>query len=221
MIRFSRVAATALTLGLLATLAPAARAQQPPRNARLFLQPIVTLAQLAEVQAELKLTDAHKTKAAELQRRLNEERQTIWQDAAGDWDKIREETNKLNAKIAKEFKDALDEGQQMRLLEIFVQVNGLVALQDPALVEALKFSDEQNAKLEKAIADNREKWFAAFQDFQNMSEEERAAKTDELIKNRDEALGAVMTDEQKKSLEAMKGAALKIDLEKLPNPFAR
>jgi hypothetical protein len=221
MIRLTRTTTTSLAFALLAAMSASTHAQQPRRNARLFLQPMVTLAQLEEVQKELKLTDEQKTKAADLQQRLRDERQTIWQDAAGDWDKVREETNKLNAEIAKEFSGALDEGQQKRLLEIFVQVNGPVALQDPAIVEALKFSDEQKTKLEQAITDNRQKWFDAFQDFQNMSDEERAAKTDELIKDRDEALVAVMTDEQKKSLETMKGAALEIDLEKLPNPFGR
>jgi hypothetical protein len=221
MIRFSRISTMSLALALLAAMAPATRAQQPRRNVRLFLQPTVTLAQLEEVQKELKLTDEQKTKAADLQQRLNDERQTIWQDAAGDWDQVRVEMNKLNAEIAKEFNGALDEGQQKRLREIFVQVNGPAALQDPSIIEALKFSDEQRTKLEQAITDNRQKWFDAFQDFQNMSEEERAAKTDELIKDRDEALVAVMTDEQKKSLEAMKGAAIEIDLEKLPNPFGR
>lgn len=212
----SRAALPLLAAALLAASATPATAQRAGQGARLFLLPPVTLAQLAEVQTELKLTDQQKSKAAELQQQLVEERGAIFQDAAGDWEYIREEMAKLNADITKQLDEALDEAQRKRLREIYVQVNGPTTLQDPSIVEALALTDEQTTKLAQAIDDNRQKMFASFQDFQSMSDEERAAKTDELIEARDTALLAVLTDEQAKALESMKGAALEVDLANLP-----
>ena len=54
---------------------------------RLFgVIPAVSLAQLAEIQQELKLNDEQKKKVVQLNEQLNDERRQLFQDAAGDFD---------------------------------------------------------------------------------------------------------------------------------------
>jgi hypothetical protein len=209
-------ALAALVLAGLAA-APAAHAQRAGfvRLFRPYHQ--VVLAQLPEVEKDLKLTDEQKTKAADLSDELNQERMAIWQDAQGDFETIREETNKLNNEIAKEFADGLDDAQKKRLAELYVQANGPTALFDDAVAAALKLTDEQKAKLGEV----RQAQFGSFQgvDWQSLSEEDADKKVDEMIAEQDKEYGAVLTDEQKPEFEKMKGAELKIDFKNLPNPF--
>lgn len=205
--------------GLLLATTTAAEAQQRRGLNRLFgVIPSVTLAQLEEVQADLKLTDEQKTKVASLNEDLSEERRAAREDAAGDFEKMRKEITLLNAEFTKEFNATLDEAQQKRAYEVYLQVNGPVALSDESVATALKVSDEQKQKLEQSLADSRTKAFESFQSFQSLSDEERTKKVAEMIQSRDDSLLAVLDDAQKKQLEEMKGAKLEVDLSKLPGP---
>jgi Spy/CpxP family protein refolding chaperone len=212
----SVLALTALALAGLAS-APSAHAQGGAfiRLFRPYHQ--VVLVQLSEVEKELKLTDEQKTKAADLNDELNQERMAIWQDAQGDREMIREETNKLNNEIAKEFVDGLDDAQNKRLTEVYVQANGPTALFDDGVAAAIKLTDEQKTKL----GELRNATFGSFQgvDWQSLSEEESDKKVDEMIAEQDKDYAAVLTEEQKPEFEKMKGAELKLDLKNLPNPF--
>jgi hypothetical protein len=211
----------ALTLAVLAlaglAAAPAAHAQRAG-FARLF-RPYhqVALAQLPEVEKELKLTEAQKTKATELNDELNQERFAIFQDAAGDREFMREEMAKLNDEIAKEFTDGLDDAQKKRIAEIFVQANGPTALFEAAVATAVKLTDEQKKKLDEI----RDAQFGTFQgvDWQGMSEEELDKEVTDRLTKQDEEYSAVLTEEQKPEFEKLKGAELKVDLNNLPNPF--
>ncbi len=207
------------SLGLLLVSTSSAGAQQRRGLNRLFgVIPSVTLAQLEEVQADLKLTDEQKTKVASLNEDLSEERRAAREDAGGDFEKMRKEINLLNAEFTKEFNAALDEAQQKRSHEIYLQANGPVALSDESVATALKFSDEQKQKLEQSLADSRSKAMASFQSFQSLSDEERAKKVAEMVQSRDDGLLAVLDEAQKKQFEEMKGAKLEVDLSKLPGP---
>jgi hypothetical protein len=177
----------------------------------------VALAQLPEVEKDVKLTDDQKTKTLDLFDKLNEERGALFQDAAGDFDSIREEMAKLNSDIAKEFNEALDEGQRKRIAEIYIQANGGAALTDSDIATALKLTEEQQEKLADLRASSRE----AFQgvDWQSLGEEEAEKKVDEVIAEQNKGYVAVLTPEQAAEFEKMQGAKLEIDLKNLPNPF--
>ncbi len=207
------------SLGLLLVSTSSAGAQQRRGLNRLFgVIPSVTLAQLKEVQADLKLTDEQKTKVASLNDDLSEERRAAREDAGGDFEKMRKEITLLNAEFTKEFNATLDEAQQKRAYEVYLQVNGPVALSDESVAAALTFSDEQKQKLEQSLADSRSKAMASFQSFQSLSDEERAKKVAEMVHSRDDGLLAVLDDAQKKQFEEMQGAKLEVDLSKLPGP---
>jgi hypothetical protein len=177
----------------------------------------VVLAQLDEVEAELKLTDEQQTKAVELNDTLNEERGALFQEAAGDFDSIREDMATLNEEIAAEFNEALDETQKKRLQEIFVQANGAAALFDEKVAAALELTEAQVEQL----YENRSASRGDFQgiDWQSLSEEEVDAKVDELIAGQDEKYAAVLTGEQPAEFEKLQGEKIEIDLGNMPNPF--
>lgn len=175
----------------------------------------IELAGLPEVQAELNLTDEQKTKVADLSDEFNEERRGQGFGGGGGGAEGRAERAKLNADYAAKLNEALDEVQQKRIQEVYVQVNGAAVLMDEPMVTALKITDEQQASLETALDDQRQAMRDAFQDMQDLSDEERTAKMDEINKARDEALLAVLTDEQKTEFEALKGEKLEIDMSQL------
>jgi Spy/CpxP family protein refolding chaperone len=207
--------------GVLLIAASTASAQRRGFGRMFGATPAVTLAQLEEVQTELKLTDEQKGKVTKLNADLGEERRAAREDSAGDFEKMRKEVALLNAEFDKEWHAALDEAQQKRSQEIYLQVNGPVALTDEPIAKALAITDEQKGKLETALDESRAKSREAFQNFQSLSDEERAKKSEEVSKARDESLLAVLTDEQKKQFEEMHGAKLEVDLSKLPRPGGR
>ena len=212
------MALCAVTLTISA-FAPRANAQGFPTFFIRLFRPYhqVALAQLPEVEKDLKLTEDQKTKTLDLFDKLNEERGALFQEAAGDFESIREDMAKLNSDIAKEFNDTLDEAQRKRLAEIYVQANAGAALTDDAIATALKLTDEQQKKLADLRVGARE----AFQgvDWQSLEEEEAEKKVDEVIAEQDKGYAAVLTAEQKTEFEKMQGEKLEIDLKNLPNPF--
>lgn len=206
-----------IACGALVSVASQANAQR--RFGRFFgPTPAVSLAQLTEVQTELKLTDEQQEKVTKLNADLGEERRAAREDAGGDFDKLRKEIALLNKEFDQEFAGALDDAQKARAQEIYIQVNGPVTLTDEPVATALTITDEQKEKLEQALADSRAKSREAFQDSQNLSDDERAKRFEELSKSRDESLLAVLNEEQKKQFETMQGAKLEVDLSKLPRP---
>lgn len=195
---------------------------QGGRGLRLFgAIPAVTLAQLEEVQQELELTEEQNQKVEQLNEEMGSALREAFQGAAGDRDKMRENIAKVYDEFSTKFNAALEEPQQKRAREIYVQVNGPVALTNEEIAKELMLSDEQEEKLEQAVQASRTEVFQSFQEFRNMSEEERAKKFQELIESRDESLLAVLNDQQKKRFEGMKGEKIEVNLENLPRPGGR
>jgi Spy/CpxP family protein refolding chaperone len=219
--RVTQAALVVLAAGFLAAVAPNAHAQRAAfvRLFRPYHQ--VVLAQLDEVAKDLKLTDEQKEKVTELSDTLNEERGALIQEAAGDFDSIREEMANLVKDIAAELNEALDETQQKRLQEIYVQANGPTAVFDDKVAEAIKLTDEQKEKLQELRTEIRNSLFQGGIDWQSLSEEEADKKVDELIAEQNEKYSAVLTDEQRTEFEKLQGEKLEIDLANLPNPFGR
>ncbi len=216
--RTIRRATIALAAALTVTAWSAAAHAQVAGFVRLF-RPYhqVVLAQLDEVAKDLKLTDEQKDKAVEINDQLNQDRGALWQEAAGDFESIRDDMAKLNADAAAKFAESLDDAQKTRLAQIYAQTNGPTALFDDAIAKELKLTKEQQDKLSQTRQDN----FGSFQDvdWQSLSEEEANKEIDDMIATQDTDYSAVLTDEQKTAFEKMQGEKLEIDLANLPNPF--
>lgn len=182
----------------------------------------VTLAQLDSVQQALKLTDDQKKTATNLNDSLNADRMSLFQDAAGDFDAIEEGMPKLNRKFAEEFNKVLDQSQQQRIQEIYVQANGPTALFDDTVAKAVKLTPEQSAKLQEARDQNRDDMMSGgLQDLRTMSPEEGEKLIDDLIAKQDARLNAVLTEEQRAGLDKLKGETIKVNIADLPSPFGR
>jgi Spy/CpxP family protein refolding chaperone len=180
----------------------------------------IDLATLPEVQEELALTDEQKTKVADLNDEFREERRALGGGGGGGGGgrggfspEAMAERAALNAEFASQLNEALEEAQQKRIGELYVQANGTAALSDEAIVAALMLTDEQKEELDDVRQDNREAMQDAFDP--DASREEQMATMEELRKENDEALLAVLTDEQRKAWDEMKGETLEMDLSSL------
>jgi Spy/CpxP family protein refolding chaperone len=181
------------------------------RGRRGFTVSRVDLSSLPEVQANLMLTAEQKTKASEIAEALSSARREAFQQGGGggDFTARMEQLNKLNAEHTEKLVAALDEKQRTRLDELFVQVNGAVALTDQNIAKSLALTDEQTQKVSDVIAESRQAMRDAFQNQAGPEERQK------LFEERNEKLLAVLTDEQKQNFEKMKGDALDIDLSQL------
>src|SRR5262245_26717840 len=119
-----------------------------------------------------------------------------------------ERTREEKAKLA----EILLPNQLKRLNEIFVQVNGVAALQDEEIAKELGISDAQKAKLTEVRAANQEAIGAMMRElFQGGGgggdRDANRAKIDEARKAGDAKVLAVLTADQQKKFEVMKGKA--------------
>jgi Spy/CpxP family protein refolding chaperone len=203
-----------LSIALLATIATAQEGRRGRGFGRFFVLPKVTLAQLEEVQQELKLSEEQNEQVAELNDELRDGMRAAFEDAGGDREKMREGIGKIQTEVNAKFDKLLDEAQQKRAHEIFVQVNGSGALQDESIAAELKLTDEQKEELEEAAGESRQ----AFMDagLRDLDDEARAEKIEELNKSRDEKAFAVLTEEQRAAFDKLKGAEIEVDLSRLP-----
>jgi hypothetical protein len=113
-----------------------------------------------------------------------------------------ERTREERAKLA----EILLPNQIKRLNEIFVQVNGVSALQDEEIAKELGISEAQKAKLAEVRQANDEASRSQGREaFAGLDDAARGAKFAEMRKESDAKLLAVLTPDQQKKLEAMKG----------------
>jgi hypothetical protein len=160
----------------------------PPSMAR--------LAGVDKVQEALKLSDDQKSKIKTIS---DDSRTAMREQFQGggrpDPEKMRkmrdEETEKLNK--------VLDEGQQKRLMGIFVQLMGAGAVMDPAVGKEIGLTDDQKTKLHDAMGPPPEGRAAGGQGFQ-----ERREKMEKEVMS-------VLTSDQKTKLESLKGEKVDID----------
>jgi hypothetical protein len=177
--------------------------------------PKAQLATLAEVQADLKLTDKQKTDILLINEKLRDDRRGLFGGGFGQFSQIRDDMEKLNREASADVDAKLDDAQKQRLQEIAIQVNGSAALSDPSVVEKLNLSPEQKDKLAQVRADNNKAVEEAMADFGDLSREERREKFRTLAETADTNLMGVLTDEQKTEFDAMKGKELDLDLSPL------
>jgi len=113
-----------------------------------------------------------------------------------------ERTREEKAKLA----EVLLPNQIKRLNEIFVQVNGVRAIEDDDVAKELGISEAQKAKLAEVRQANGEAMRNQGREaFAGLDEAGRAAKFAEMRKEGEGKLLAVLTADQQKKFEAMKG----------------
>ncbi len=126
--------------------------------------------------------------------------------------KMFQEMQAKRSKAEKEIRDKLEEvllpEQFERLSEISLQVRGTAALSDPETAEKLKISADQKSKLDEVRTKNesgmRDKMREIFSSGNRDNMREEFAK---VRKEMDDQMLAVLTDDQRKQFEEMKGEA--------------
>ena len=208
---------TVLVLGLSLSLFLTEFASAQRRGGRGFFGAArIQLASLKEVQSELKLTDEQKKAAEDISQQLNDDRRELFQGGGGsDFNAMREKMQKLNDDADAKLTKKLDDGQRQRLMEIYVQVNGTSALADKEVAKALEISDEQQKALTSAQDENRQAGFRAFQDFREMSDEERREAFAKLREEGDQRMLAPLNDAQREQFGKLKGEEIEIDMSQL------
>jgi Spy/CpxP family protein refolding chaperone len=103
------------------------------------------------VQEELKLTDEQKAKATKIGEELRGKAQEVFQNAAGDFDKVRTEMQKLNDAAAKTVNAMLKPEQAKRLKEIELQVASINALTREDIQKELKLTDKQKNEISQTL----------------------------------------------------------------------
>jgi Spy/CpxP family protein refolding chaperone len=183
------------------------------------------LLRVDKIREEIKLTDEQQQQVREAGRELaeaarggrggqgfqnfqemtDEERQEFFAQMQ---ERAAERAKAEKAKIA----EILEDDQEKRLGEIYVQVAGADALSDADIAAALKITDDQKEK----IATARRDFFANMRDqLQDLDVEERRAKMAELRQEADKAVVAVLSEEQQTQFEGMKGEKLELSDDEL------
>lgn len=165
---------------------------------------IVSLATFPEVQKEVKLTpdDAKKIDAALAD--VGDQMQGAFQDSGGDFGKLQVAVGTITTKADTDYLKTLTPDQAKRLRELFVQFNDARVIVRDDFGKELALTDDQRAKVKQLQMDQGKKIGDLFQ-----SGGDPASLAPEMKKLQDaftKDLSAVLTDDQKKKLEDMKGA---------------
>jgi Spy/CpxP family protein refolding chaperone len=160
---------------------------------------------MAEVQAELKLTDEQKTKLTGM---LSQQRGG--RGGGGQFrDLSREERAKMQAERRaeqqKQLAAILNADQMKRYRQLELQRQGSAALAETEVQTELKLTADQKTKVESILGEQREAMREARESAAGDREAMRT-KTAEIRKKSGEKLEALLTDEQKTQWKAMLGA---------------
>lgn len=235
MVRFSgRFLAVVIATALIVMAVQMAVAQNEGRRSRggrgggpggmMGPAPMTRLATVDTVQDALKLSDEQKEKIKE----INEEtRDAMRKEFESGGRPDREKMRKVMDEASEKLNKVLDAGQQKRLLGIFVQVNGGAAVMDPTVAKELNITDEQRDKLREAMGPppggrgegRREGKAQGKGKAKGEGKGERGAESfRERREKMDKEVMTILTSEQQKKLEEMKGEKVDVDMSKLRGP---
>jgi len=159
---------------------------------------LLGLLRMPDVQAELKLTDAQKTKIEALNVRPE----------AGAGPPTQEERLARAAKMEQDIQAILDKAQYERLKQLSLQLRGPEALaNDPELQKALGLTEDQVKKISDTVAQVRQSHMQQFRGGvgEQPDREQLRARMLEMRKEMTTKVEAHLTAEQKAKFQAMKG----------------
>ena len=183
----------------------------------------------ADVQRDIKATDEQKQKFEALNAQMREEMQGMMGGGPGAggpgggggggqrdpqaMQAMRDQMMMLNAKYDAEVDKVLDAAQIKRVGEIKVQLLGKRAILDPGIQKDLKMTDAQKAQIKNLQDANQEAQRDLMQQARDSGADMQAVQDERqrLQDDLDAKLAKVLTDEQTKQLEAMKGEKFKAD----------
>jgi Spy/CpxP family protein refolding chaperone len=191
--------------------------------------PMARLATDEKVQEALKLSSEQKDKIKtineETREAMDAQRKELDNGGRPDREKMRKVMDEASDKLNK----VLDESQQKRLMGVFLQVNGPVALVDRSVEKALDITDEQRDKLHELLAPPRDGRGEGRGEGRGAGKgegrgegkgagEAGAGSFRERREKMEKDAMAVLTSDQQKKLKDLKGEKIDIDMSKLRGP---
>ena len=160
------------------------------------------------VQAELRLTEGQKAKAAAINETLTAGRHELFAEVAKDTGKRGPKVAELNRQAQAGIDKLLNDTQRKRFAELLLQANGASELNRKKIREALGITKEQQRKLAEVSRANARARREALADFDG----DRVAKMVELQRAADKRLLGVLTEEQRNRFEEMQGEKIELNL---------
>lgn len=214
--RMLTLLAAALALGVVCV--SAAQAQQRGGAGRGFgsRDSLLGLLRVEEVQKEMKLTEEQTAKVKEvvekLRTELREKSSALEEieDRGERREKMTALSDEFDGKLREQLRDVIPREQMMRLYQIRLQVRPVLeSLANERVAGRLQLTDEQKSKVAEISKDMQAKQSELYGKMRDASDEQRSEIFQKMRTLRSEAdkkaLG-VLTEEQKKAFEEMKGA---------------
>jgi Spy/CpxP family protein refolding chaperone len=210
----------AMVLGGAFVAAAEAQERDPQRPRRrsgrgLSRGSLLGLLRLEQVQKELKLNEEQLAKVKKVSEQLTAEMKKQYADLRKieDREKRRAKMTELRGqsdrKAREQLRDVLAQEQMTRLYQIRLQVRAAVeSLGSKYVADKLKLTEEQTKKLAEIDKDMQTKRSELFRSMRNASQEQRAEafkKYRKLRSDADQKALEVLTAEQSKAFEGMKG----------------
>ncbi|MHB8637292.1 MAG: hypothetical protein ACYC96_12555 [Fimbriimonadaceae bacterium] len=166
-----------------------------------------------DVGKELKLTDDEASKIRSASDDISQQRRQAFQDNQGDMAAVMKAMTKLNDSLAATVKGTLTDDQFKRLLEIYVQRAGIMAVTDANIQKNLKLTDSQIKDI-KDLQDKQNEANRSLFEKVRSGEIDRADVGAMMQKNTDALkadLGKVLTDDQRAQFKTMGGTPFTFD----------
>ena len=204
---------TAASIAVLAIASDYSQAQGRARGGlRMGNVAAIQLLQVDEVQAELKLSAEQKEKANTAHDDFMTARRQIFAEVDKESGERGSKMKELKDKTVETLATVLNETQRKRLREIILQVNGAAELDNHEIAAELKITPEQEKKLSEVRKANATARREALKALKEGGEGSRSEKLSELQANGDKKLLEVLTPEQRKQFETLKGKEFKLNL---------
>ncbi len=219
-VRFLALLALVVMLG--ATLTAAVQAQDSQRSRRGFGgDSLLGLLRLEQVQKEMELDEEQAAKVKEIVEKLGAEMREEFtalrdmEDREKRMEKYLALGDQFDDKVREQLRDVVKREQLMRLYQIRLQVRAVVdSLANRYVAGRLELTDDQKEKLAAIKKDTQAKQMGLFSSMREASQEQRReafSKYREMRSDAQEQALAVLTDEQKKKFEEMKGKIIELE----------
>jgi Spy/CpxP family protein refolding chaperone len=190
---------------------------------------MVGLAANEQVQTELKVTDEQREEIEKIVDAYRNDTRDLFsgladlsrEERAKKSEELEQKRQQLSADAEKKLIPVLKEDQVKRLKEITLQVGGVRGLLRPDVADALKLNDDQKSKIKSALDSERQRMRDAFASAANEDgkSEKRGKRGDafgkmrEIRQQTEDEVKKVLTEEQQKQLETMKGPKFELQFQ--------
>jgi len=164
-----------------------------------------------DVKTELNLTDEQKTKLQAIQEEVQGKMRDAFQSGGSDRTAMQAAMQKISEDSSKEINAVLTADQQKRLKQIAYQFAGNAAALDPDTAKAIGITDDQKAKIDDLNTKMQEANTALREKAQSgeIDRSEIGPKMQSNQKALNDAIGGILTDDQKAKLKDLQGPEFK------------